>query len=147
MKNIIILISLIGLVFISSCKKATLTKKLNNSSWELKKIMQGDEDVTIKILKTQYVYSSIEYTEDGNGVTLGTPNREELKAESGTWTLEKIVPTVGERYYLIRNTIEYNYGRRYVFNVSEYGSEVRLTENDVLTQTIDDYTITYEKVN
>ncbi|MCT4581993.1 MAG: hypothetical protein N4A35_11280 [Flavobacteriales bacterium] len=147
MKNAIILLSLISLIFISSCKKATLTKKLNDSTWELKKVMQGDEDVTVKILKTQMVYSSIEYAKDGNGVILGTPNREELQAEGGTWTLEKIVPTVGDRYYLIRNSIEYQYGRRNVFNVSEYGSEMKLTENNVLTQTIDDYTITYEKIN
>lgn len=147
MKNITLILFVLIAIFVTSCKKSTLTKTMNNSSWELKQIMQGGEDVTINILKTEYVYSSIEYLKDGNKVILGKPNREELEEENGTWTLEKIVPTVGDKYYLIRNTIEYNYGRRKVFNVSEYGSEVILTEDNLLTQTKGDYTITYEKVD
>lgn len=147
MKAFIYIIILSGIFFMSSCKKTTLTKKLNNSTWELKQITLEGDDVTANVLKTHYVYSSIVYAKDGNNVTLGTPNREDLNEERGDWTLEKIVPTVGENYYLIRNSIEYNYGRRNVFNVSEYGSEMRLTENDILTQTVNDYIITYEKVN
>lgn len=147
MKTALYILSIFGVLFISSCKKSTLTKKLNNSTWELKQVLQGDEDVTSSVIKTQAIYSSIVYSKNGNEVTLGNPNREELEAEAGTWTLEKIVPTVGDNYYLIRNAIEYKYGRNEVFNVNDYGSEMRLTENDILTQYIDDYTLTYEKVN
>lgn len=146
MKTTLYLVLLFGVLFISSCKKSTLTKKLNNSSWELKQVLRGDEDVTASILKSKVFYSSLVYSKNGNEVTLGNPNREELKEEKGTWTLEKIVPTVGDRYYLIRNSVVYKYNRN-IFNINDYGSEMRLTKDKVLTQYIDEYTVIYKKVN
>jgi hypothetical protein len=148
MKKIVITLLVLVAVFSTACKKSTLTKKMNNSTWQLKQVQNGSKDVTAIILNTEKVYSLLTYANDGNNIIFSNPNSEKIEEEeSGSWKLEKIVPTVGESYYLIRNTIAYSYERRKVFNVSEYGSEVVLTEDNILTQTKGDYIITYEKVN
>jgi hypothetical protein len=148
MKNIILISFVLIAVFATSCKKATLTKKMNDSTWQLKQIQSGSDDVTSDVLKTEVIYTNLRYSNDGNNIVFSNPNSENVAAEEeGSWELEKIVPTVGNSYYLIRNSISYSYERRKLFNVSEYGSEVILTEDNLLTQTKGDYTITYEKIN
>lgn len=147
MKNLILILFVTIAAFTTSCKKSTLTKKMNNTTWELKQVTERSFDVTEKILKSKTVYTTISYSKDGNNITFSNPNTENVDTEeNGTWKLEKIVPTVGDSYYLIRNSITYSYERRKLFNVSEYGSEVILSEDNLLTQTNGDYTITYEKV-
>lgn len=148
MKSITLILFVLIAMFATSCKKSTLTKKMNGSTWELKQVKNEDVDVTSDVLKTKIVYNQLTYSNDGNVITFSNPNSEDIeKEEVGSWKLEKIVPTVGENYYLIRNIITYSYNRRNLFNVSEYGSEVMLTEDNLLTQTKGEYTITYEKVN
>lgn len=148
MKHILISLFVLIAVFTTACKKSTLTKKINNTTWQLKQVQVGDKDVTAETLNSKKVYQTIAYANDGNHVIFSNPTSSTIKLEeAGEWKLEKIVPTVGDSYYLVRNIIDYSYERRKFFNVGQYGSEVILTNDNLLTQTNGDYTITYEKVN
>ena len=57
MKKILITLLVLVAVFTTACKKATLTKKMNNSTWQLKQVENGTKDVTAIILSTEKVYS------------------------------------------------------------------------------------------
>ena len=147
MKKYTLILIVVGLTMLSYCKKAKLESKIGNSSWELTKIMIDSEDKTDTVLKNEIVYTRIEYS-NSNAILYLNPTRESVEQEeSGDWTLEKIVPTVGDSYYLVKNAMIYSQKRANVFNLHEYGSEVHLSEENQLTQTIGEYTVIYEKVN
>jgi len=160
MKNLTYI--LIALLFATSCKKVKITKKINGSSWELQQILLNDDDVTEVIKQQKTVYLNLNYSEKGEKVTFENPTQDyAIEREEGKWSLEKIVPTVGEKYFLIKNEIPYNYERRKIFNLTEYGCNVQLTDNNTLTQSItynettgkqgdqreNTYTIIYKKTN
>jgi len=159
MKNLTYI--LIALLFATSCKKAKITKKMNGSSWELQQILLEDEDVTATIKETKIVYLQLDYAKTGKEITFANPTQTfAIEQEVGTWKLEKIVPTVGKRYFMIRNEIAYNFERRKVFNLTEYGNNLQMTDDNTLTQTItytegggkgdspreNSYTIIYKKI-
>lgn len=147
MKNLIIIL-LLSIGVASSCKKEKVTTKLENSTWEVSQIVLNDEDKTEEVLKTKIVYTRLEYTSASSSFTYLNPTRGSVEdTEEGDWNLEKIVPTVGKNYYLVRNTLPFSQKRKEVFNLNEYGSNLKITEDYILTQTIEDYTIIYEKVN
>lgn len=148
MKNLTIIALVISITMITSCKKSKLTSKIANSTWELIAITVNSEDKTDTILKSEVVYTKISYSSDGNTMTYLNPTRDiEEQEEKGEWTLEKIVPTVGKSYYLVKNTMIYSQKRVNVFNLHEYGSEVQLSEENQLTQSVGEFTVIYGKVN
>ena len=129
---------------------------MNGSSWEVQQIKQDGEDVTEYIKSHKTVYLKLSYAKKGKEITFENPTQTfAIEKEVGTWELEKIVPTVGKRYFMIRNLVPYNFERRKVFNLTEYGNNVQLTDDNTLTQTItytesnreSNYTITYKKIN
>ena len=148
MKNLTFILLLISFVFFASCKKTKLTKRMENSSWELSQILLDSEDKTNEVLSSKILYTNLDYAAEGGEIKFSNPTRESVaKEEFGEWTLEKIVPTVGKSYYLVKNAMAYSQVREYVFNLHVYGSEVKLIESNQLTQTVGAYTIIYEKVN
>ncbi len=158
MKNLTYI--LIVFFFATSCKKAKITKTMNGSSWELNQILLEDEDVTTTIKNRKIVYLNLNYSKKGKKITFQNPTQTyALQEETGTWSLEKIVPTVGDKYFMVRNEIAYNFERRKVFNLTEYGSNVQLKDKNTLVQDIsysetntkgetkeNNYTIIYKKM-
>jgi hypothetical protein len=148
MKNLTYILFLISFVFFASCKKTKLTKNMENTSWELSQILIGSEDKTSEVLSTKILYTNLDYASEEGEIKFSNPTRQSVaKEEVGEWTIEKIVPTVGKSYYLVKNAMAFSQVREYVLNLHVYGSEVRLIETNQLTQTVGEYTIIYEKVN
>lgn len=121
---------------------------MENTSWELSQILIGSEDKTSEVLSTKILYTNLDYASEEGEIKFSNPTRQSVaKEEVGEWTIEKIVPTVGKSYYLVKNAMAFSQVREYVLNLHVYGSEVRLIETNQLTQTVGEYTIIYEKVN
>lgn len=148
MKNIALILLVFTLGFTSSCKKAKLSKGIDNTAWQISQVLLNEEDITAEVLKNEIVYRKLNYASSGGEIVFSEPTRESVDQEEvGEWELEKIVPTVGKSYYLIKNTLIYSQKRAGVFNLHQYGSEVMISGSNQLTQTVEEYTIIYEKVN
>ncbi len=146
MKTYIYITSLLFVFLISSCQKEKINKSLSGTTWELEKIILNDEDVTAKIKHQKVVYTVISYGDSkSQSVSFSAPDYPQVKEESGEYKLEKIVPTSGKKYFMIRNVLKYNYQRRKVFNLNEYGAELEMGDNNTLVQSVEEYKLYYNK--
>ncbi len=147
MKTYIYIMSLLFVFLMSSCQKEKINKSLSGTTWKLDKIMLNEEDVTNKIRLQKVVYTIITYGgKKDKSVSFSAPELPQVEEESGEYKIEKIVPTSGKKYYMIRNVLKYNYQRRKVFNLNEYGSELEMESDAVLVQAIGDYKVFYNKL-
>ena len=147
MKNLTFI--LLAIIFATSCKKAKIERKLNGTTWKISTITVNDQLISLDEMGKGIYYSTIQYNNEGNRVVFSELNRVQSSVsstESGVWTIEKIVPTVGSAYYIVKNTLEYNYDRRNMFNVDEYGNELEFDGDNKLIQKEGEYTIVYAKV-
>jgi len=147
MKNLTSIILVFAILVTTSCKKNKIENTIENSTWKLITITLNEEDKTQSILENNTVFATINFEEKNQVVTFSESTRPVVLAtESGNWSIEKIIPTVGDNYYLIKNSLQFSEKRSSIFNLGEYGSQVELINNK-LVQEIDEYIITYEKVN
>jgi len=124
MKNLTSIILVFAILVTTSCKKNKIENTIENSTWKLITITLNEEDKTQSILENNTVFATINFEEKNQVVTFSESTRPVVLAtESGNWSIEKIIPTVGDN-----------------------GSQVELINNK-LVQEIDEYIITYEKVN
>ncbi len=147
MKNLITILSVIALLFSTSCKKNKIENTVQNTTWKLTSIILEGENKTVSILKENTVFTTISFGRKEGNVTFSESTRPIIEeTEKGDWTIEKIIPTVGKNYYLIKNTLPYSQNRVEIFNLNAYGSQLQLIENNLI-QEVGEYIVTYEKVN